>query len=232
MFTSIQQGWESGATKNNSSYIIFQLIVYISRSTDHTVHRRAGWLALQQLGMICVYTTWKSDWLTDSALLTKTHSHTHRWDKNLWRGLVTCMCVHCLTVSHNVQPRTNSYILQLTWLLIVVAVYKIYSLNIERPISQRVIITDAVYIIWMNCYIYHIESIYQIYHNILVSIKHATNVKTAPKCVWMAMPLKPSNIKLCAGTEHCIGSYQMALHVFSESLSIKPKVRRRFSSLI
>ncbi len=43
-----------------------------------------------------------------------------------------------LAVSHNAQPRTNNYILQMTWLLIAVGVYNIYCINIECPIIRGV----------------------------------------------------------------------------------------------
>ncbi len=81
-----------------------------------TLHRRA----LQQLGMICMYTSLKSDWLTDSALLR----YTHRWDK-VWKVLWLSVspgvggCEWFSQSQFTALPRTNNNILQLTWLLIV-----------------------------------------------------------------------------------------------------------------
>ncbi len=90
--------------------------------------------------MICVLYTQKFDWLTYFVLLI----YTYRWDKKVWKVCdlqyhLVCGWLWMLqSVTMHTLSRTNSSILQLTWLLIVVGVYKIYSSNIEFPIIREV----------------------------------------------------------------------------------------------
>ncbi len=49
-----------------------------------------------------------------------------------------CLAVNASAITIHTLPRTNSSILQLTWVLIVVGVYQIYWSNIECPIIREV----------------------------------------------------------------------------------------------
>ncbi len=82
-----------------------------------------------------VYTQiWLANIWTYSALL----KYTYRWDENAWKVCdwlyhLVCGWLWMLQpVTMHTLPRTNRSILQLTWVLIVVGVYKIYCSNCHK----------------------------------------------------------------------------------------------------
>ncbi len=84
------------------------------------------------------------NWLANKLCLAEIHTHAHRWDYMVWRVLWLAVspgvwvAVNVSVSRCTALPRTNNSILQLTWLLIVLRVYKIYYSNIEFPIIREV----------------------------------------------------------------------------------------------
>ncbi len=64
------------------------------------------------------------------------------WRDCDWQYHLVCWWLWMLQlVTMHTLPRTNNNILQLTWVWLVVAVYKIYCSNIECPIIRGLLIT-------------------------------------------------------------------------------------------
>ncbi len=107
----------------------------------HTYPPSASYLALQQLIGHDLHVYKMHIWLANIFCLTEIHKYTDkikRCKKSVidhlgcqWLWMLQPHLMHTLT-------RTNSCILQLTWVIIVVGVYKIYCSNIECQIISEV----------------------------------------------------------------------------------------------